>query len=245
MVYNPGGGTHHALPDRAAGFCYLNEPALVIARLLEQGLSRIVYVDIDAHHGDGVQAIFHGDPRVRMISVHEERRWPFTGLLDDDGGGSAVNLPVPRGFHDDDFARVLHELILPATQAFRPQAIYLQCGADAVAEDPLARLELSNNAHWSAVAALRPLAPRLVVGGGGGYNPWTVARLWSGVWATLAGQDIPDRLPPEAAAVLAPLDWSRRARPAPHLLTTLRDPPRRGDPAPDLKARIATLRARL
>ncbi|GGH24081.1 acetoin utilization protein AcuC [Cribrihabitans marinus] len=187
-VFNPGGGTHHGLADRASGFCYLNDPVLAILTLRRLGLRRIAYVDFDAHHGDGVEAAFDGAGDVRLVSVHEARRWPFTGALEDRAGGAAFNLPVPRGFNDSEFDLVLHDLILPAVSGFAPDAIVLQCGADAVEEDPLSRLALSNNAHWRAVAALKALAPRLLVLGGGGYNPWTVARLWSGVWATLSGQ---------------------------------------------------------
>ncbi|KZY34023.1 acetoin utilization protein [Roseovarius sp. HI0049] len=246
VVYNPGGGTHHGYPDHASGFCYLNDPVLAIKVLLGQGLSWIAYVDIDAHHCDGVAAAFAGDERVLMISTHEAGRWPFTGGLEDEAGGSAVNLPLPRGTGDDGFAMVRDEVILPAVDTFHPQAIVFQCGADAVAEDPLSRLELSNNAHWALLTALMPMAPRLLVLGGGGYNPWTVGRLWAGVWATLNGQEIPDRLPPEAEAVLAGLTWSRRSRgpTPPHLLTTLRDPPRPGQISDVLRQSVGVAAAR-
>jgi len=193
IIYNPGGGTHHGMADHAAGFCYLNDPVLAIQAFLAQSLCRIAYVDIDAHHCDGVATAFHGDPRVLMISTHEEARWPFTGALDDRAGSHALNLPLPRGTHDDAFALLRDTILLPAVQDWRPDVIVLQCGADAVLEDPLARLALSNNAHWSVVTALKQMAPRLLVLGGGGYNPWTVGRLWSGVWATLNGLEIPDR----------------------------------------------------
>jgi len=244
-IYNPGGGTHHGMADHAAGFCYLNDPVLAIRAFLDQGLTRVAYVDIDAHHCDGVAAAFQAEPRVLMISTHEANRWPFTGALDDRAGGSAINLPLPRGTNDSGFAMALHEVILPSLQAMRPQAILLQCGADAVTEDPLSRLALSNNPHWATVAALRALSPRLLVLGGGGYNPWTVGRLWTGVWATLAGHEIPDRLPAPARTILKRLSWTRRpARPPEHLTTTLSDPPREGAIAPELRADIRTLRAR-
>lgn len=244
-VYNPGGGTHHGMADRAGGFCYLNDPVLAIKALLAQGLTRIAYVDIDAHHCDGVATAFPGESRVLMISTHEARRWPFTGTLDDRAGGHAINLPLPRETNDTGFAMALHEVILPAVQAMRPQAIVLQCGADAVTEDPLSRLSLSNTAHWATLAALRPLSPRLLVLGGGGYNPWTVARLWTGVWATLNDIDIPDHLPERARAILAALTWSRRpVQPPDHLIDTLRDMPREGAIADDLRTAIRTLRVR-
>jgi acetoin utilization protein AcuC len=230
IVYAPGGGTHHGRADRASGFCYLNDPVLGLLAWLDQGLTRIAYVDIDAHHGDGVQDAFAGDPRVLMISVHEAGRWPHTGAADDRAGGSARNFPVPAGFNDSEMRALLHGAILPLLCAHAPQAIFLQCGADALQEDPLSRLALSNNAHWEVVAALRDLAPRLIVTGGGGYNPWTVARCWAGVWATLNRLPIPARLPPAAEAVLRDLRFNRAAgrNPPGHWFTTLRDTPREG-----------------
>jgi acetoin utilization protein AcuC len=244
IVHVPGAGTHHGLPDRAAGFCYLNDLVLGILALQHQGLTRIAYVDIDAHHGDGVEAAFAADPSVLMVSVHEEGRWPFTGRLEDRGCGNAWNLPVPAGFNDTEMRAVLDGLILPRVAAHAPQAIVLQCGADAVEEDPLARLSLSNNAHRAVLAALRGLAPRLIVTGGGGYNPWTVGRAWTCLWADIAGFAVPDRLPESAAAVLAALTWDRRPPPAPHLLSTLADPPREGPVRPALRERLAVLARR-
>ena len=150
-VFCPGGGTHHGRPARASGFCYLNDPVLGILTWLDAGLERVVYLDIDAHHGDGVQDAFADDPRVLTISVHEAGRWPHTGLACDRAGGAARNLPVPAGFNDSEMAVLRDAAILPLIAAHRPQAIFLQCGADALEEDPLARLSLSNNAHWAVV----------------------------------------------------------------------------------------------
>ncbi|MGP6086097.1 acetoin utilization protein AcuC [Antarctobacter jejuensis] len=245
VVYNPGGGQHHGMPDRAAGFCYLNEPVLTISRLLDMGLERVAYVDIDAHHCDGVEPAFAGSERVRMISLHEAKRWPFTGALEDRAEGAAFNLPVARGFNDTEFTLVLNELILPAIETFRPDAIYLQCGADALLEDPLARLALSNRCHVAAVRALRPLAPRLIVSGGGGYNPWSVARCWTAVWGEISGFDAPDHLPPKAQALLRGMDWHRKGRPEQTLLTTLTDAPREGAISDNLRKDVSRLRARL
>lgn len=244
VVHVPGGGTHHGMPDRAGGFCYLNDPVLCILALRQQGLSRIAYVDIDAHHPDGVEHAFAADPDTLMISVHEERRWPFTGALEDRGAGNLFNLPVPRGFNDTEMRAVLQDLIVPRVAAFGAQAVVLQCGADAVEEDPLSRLSLSNNAHWAVVAELRRLTTRFIVLGGGGYNPWSVGRLWTGVWAMLAGHDIPDRLPPSAEGVLRALSWggnSRGRNPPEHWFTTLRDPPREGAIRDEVRARLNTL----
>jgi acetoin utilization protein AcuC len=247
-IYSPAGGTHHGLPDRANGFCYLNDPVLAIQSLRRNGAQRVAYIDIDAHHPDGVEHAFADDPDTLLISTHEANRWPRTGALTDQGGGQVFNLPVPAGLHDDDMALILHELILPLVESFRPDAIVLQCGADAVTEDPQSRLCLSNNAHWAIVAALRPLSPRYLVLGGGGYNPWSVGRLWSGVWAVLNGHDIPDQLPPEAQAVLRALRWdgvAKRHQPQDHWITTLRDSPHHGTIHDAVRTGVAHLKSRV
>ena len=230
IVHCPGGGTHHGRPDRASGFCYLNDSVLGILTWLDHGLDNIVYLDIDAHHGDGVQDAFHDDPRVLTISIHEENRWPFTGAAADRAGGAARNFPVPAGFNDSEMRHLMVHAILPLIRARQPQAIMLQAGADGLEEDPLAKLSLSNNIHRGIAAALRDLAPRLVVTGGGGYNPYTTGRCWAGIWAALNDLPIPDRLPPPAEAVLRDLTYPRSAgrNPPPHWFTTLADPPRTG-----------------
>ena len=245
-IHVPGGGTHHGLPDRANGFCYLNDPVLAMLAFRAFGVRRIAYVDIDAHHCDGVEHAFAGDPETLLISTHEEDRWPFSGLLEDDGGGNCFNLPLPKALNDSEMRAVLHGLILPRVSAFAPEAIVLQAGADAVLEDPLARLALSNNAHAEVMQALRPLAPRFLLLGGGGYNPWTVGRLWTLLWGLLSGQEIPDRLPPAAQSVLGALHWGGGGRPPPeaHLITTLRDPPREGPVRPEVRDRLARLAGR-
>lgn len=247
VLYSPAGGTHHGMPDRANGFCYLNDPVLAILSLRASQQRRVAYIDIDAHHPDGVEHAFADDPDVLMISVHEENRWPFTGALEDRGAGNVWNLPVPRGFNDSEMAHIRDALVLPLLQGFKPDAIVLQCGSDAVEEDPLSRLSLSNNAHWAVVRAIMPLCDRMLVLGGGGYNPWSVGRLWTGVWATLAGREIPDRLPPEAEAVLRALTWHGSARgksPPEHWFTTLRDAPREGQVGGEVRARMQALSGR-
>lgn len=230
IVHCPGGGTHHGRADRASGFCYLNDPVLGILQWLDLGLDRIVYLDIDAHHGDGVQDAFHDDPRVLTISIHEAGRWPGTGAADDRAGGAARNFPVPRGFNDSEMRWLLHHAVLPLIDAHRPQAILLQSGADALEEDPLAKLSLSNNAYWDVVQAIRERTPALVVVGGGGYNPYTVGRCWGGIWATLNDIPIPDRTTAPAETVLRSLVYNRAAGrdPPTHWFTTLRDAQREG-----------------
>jgi acetoin utilization protein AcuC len=230
IVHCPGGGTHHGRRDRASGFCFLNDPVLGLLTWLDLGLDNIVYLDIDAHHGDGVQDAFHDDPRVLTISLHEGGRWPFTGAADDRAGGAARNFPLPAGCNDSEFAWVMDHAVLPLIETRRPQAIMLQAGADGLEEDPLAKLSLSNNAHRAVVRAIMGLAARLVVLGGGGYNPWTVGRCWALIWGTLNDYPIPGRLPANAEAVLRAVRFDRAAgrNPPEHLFTTLLDQPREG-----------------
>jgi acetoin utilization protein AcuC len=246
VIHIPGGGTHHGLPDRANGFCYLNDVVLGIKVLLRGGLTRVAYVDLDAHHSDGVELAFAGDARVRMISVHEEGRWPFTGALEDTAQGSAFNLPVPKGYNDSEARAVLQGLILPRVAEFRPEALVLQCGADSLLEDPLSRLCLSNRAYLEVLEALLPLAPRVMVLGGGGYNPWSVGRLWTAIWGRISGRELPDRLPVAAQDVLRGLGWNGGGRPPPEaqMLETMLDPPREGPVRSEIRDRLARLARR-
>lgn len=229
-VFSPAGGTHHGRRDRASGFCYFNDPVLAILRLLDQGLAPVYYVDFDAHHGDGVEAAFADDDRVLTLSIHEEGRWPFTGALADRAGGMARNLPVPRGFNDSELDFLVHEVVVPLGERLQPAAVVIQSGADGLDDDPMSKLSLSNTALWRAVVASAALAPRRLVLGGGGYNPWSVARCWAGVWGTLNGHPEPERLPAAAEQVLRGLSWHRQAgrNPPEHWFTTLTDPPRNG-----------------
>jgi acetoin utilization protein AcuC len=243
IVYNPAGGTHHGRRDRASGFCYLNDPVLAMLRLLDGGIRRIWYVDLDAHHCDGVQDAFADEKRIVMLSVHEAGRWPFTGSVEETGCGNVFNLPVPAGFNDAEMALLLDEVIVPLGTALEPEVVVVQCGADALADDPLSKLTLSNGALWRALAAIKGQAPRLLVLGGGGYNPWSVARCWVGNWAVLQGREIPERLPLAAEAVLRDLSWSRSAgrNPPEHWFTTLADPP---NPSP-IRNEVALLACRV
>ncbi|MFK7837023.1 MAG: acetoin utilization protein AcuC [Sulfitobacter sp.] len=247
VIYNPPGGTHHGMPNRANGFCYLNDPVLAMLSLRHQGVRRIAYVDVDAHHPDGVEEGFGGDPECLMISVHEARLWPRSGPIDNDAGGNAFNLPVPRGFNDTEMALARDGLILPKVEAFMPDAIVLLCGADGLEEDPLSHMALSNNAQLDVLRGLMGIAPRLLVLGGGGYNPWSVGRLWTQVWGVLNGFDVPEILPEAAEAVLRALrfDGNRRGKnPPEHWFTSLKDAPREGAVRQEIREAIAALSQR-
>lgn len=205
IAYHPAGGMHHGRPGRASGFCYFNDVVLAILVLLRQGVERVLYVDLDAHHGDAVQDAFADEPRVFMISMHEEGRWPHTGRADDRGGGNACNLPVPAALNDSELERLMQAVILPIAARVAPQAVVVTCGADALAGDPLSSMALSNGALWSATESLVAIAPAALVLGGGGYNPWTLVRYWSGLWARIAGHEVPQAAPPGARRILAGL----------------------------------------
>lgn len=245
IIYSPASGTHHARPDKASGFCFFNDPVLGLLRWLDLGLDRIFYVDIDAHRGDGVEAAFADDPRVLTLSVHEADRWPGSGEACD-LSGFARNIAVPAGFNDREMAYVLDHAVRPLADWFRPQAIMLQAGADALADDPLSKLTLSNQAHWRVVKALREVTSRLIVTGGGGYNPWAVGRCWTGIWAALNDFEVPDRLPAAAAAVLEALSWHRAAgrNPPSHWFTTLADLPNDAPVRPAVEDAVTAAMAR-
>lgn len=202
VVFHPSGGTHHGRPDRASGFCYFNDPVFAILTFLARGIERILYVDLDAHHGDGVQDAFAEDSRVLTISIHEEKRWPHSGLVEDRASGAARNLPVPREFNDSEMDFLIENAVRPLASEFNPGALVITCGADGLQGDPLSRLALSNVGLWAAVEKLLADSDRSVVLGGGGYNPWTVVRCWGGLWGRLSGREIPTTLPSAAQALL-------------------------------------------
>ncbi|MCY4306352.1 MAG: acetoin utilization protein AcuC [Aestuariivita sp.] len=247
IIFNPAGGTHHGMPNRANGFCYLNDPVLAMLSLRQHGVRRLAYIDIDAHHPDGVEVGFGGDENCLLMSIHEENLWPKTGRLEDDAGGNAVNLPVPRNFNDSEMAYVRDELILPHVIDFCPDAIILQCGADAVEDDPLSHLSLTSNAHWGILRSLLKLSSRLLVLGGGGYNPWTVGRLWTGIWGILNGYEIPETLSESAKDILHNLQSKRnrfRRELKSEWFLTLHDKPQLGHIRDVVIQRVAELRSR-
>jgi acetoin utilization protein AcuC len=209
---NVSGGLHHAMPDRASGFCVYDDPALAIAWLLEQGVERVAYVDIDVHHGDGVQAIFWDDPRVLTISLHESGRtlFPGTGDAADIGGpnarGSAINVPFAPAVGDEDWHESFDATVPEAIRGFAPSYLVTQHGCDTHALDPLANLLLSVDGQRLAHVKLHDLAHEvcdgrwLAVGGGGYELVQVVPRTWTHLLAIASG----DPLDPETET---PLEW--------------------------------------
>ncbi len=195
------GGLHHAMPDRASGFCYVNDAVLAILRLRADGL-RVAYVDIDAHHGDGVQAAFYADPDVLTISTHErgDRLFPGTGFVDEIGVGAgvgyAVNLPLDVLTDSAVYLPAFAEVVPPLLRAFRPDVVVAQLGIDSHRTDPLTHLALDVQGFTRAVACITGLAPRLVALGGGGYDLENVARAWTAAWAVMNDVELSPTLPP-------------------------------------------------
>jgi len=228
VVFHPSGGTHHGRPDRASGFCYFNDPVFAIRTFLDMGRSRVLYIDLDAHHGDGVEDAFVDHPAVMTISIHEEGRWPYSGPAG--RRGSACNLPVPRGFNDSELEYLVDHAVLPLAAEFSPDAIVLCCGADCLAGDPLSAMELSNVALWNAIGRILDLDQPTVILGGGGYNPWTVARYWAGLWGHINGREMPAVLPDEAIELMKSMecDLIDDEDIEPQWLTTMTDSPNPG-----------------
>jgi acetoin utilization protein AcuC len=215
------GGLHHAMPDRASGFCYINDAVLAILHLRARGL-RVAYVDIDAHHGDGVQAAFYGDPDVLTISIHErgDRLFPGTGFVDEMGEGKgrgfSVNLPLDVLTDAGVYLPAFEAVVPPLLRAFRPDVVVAQLGIDSHRTDPLTHLALDVQGFARLVARIVELAPRLVALGGGGYDLGNVARAWTAAWAVMNGVELPPEIPP---AFMEHARWYRvRAR-------SLWDPP--------------------
>lgn len=199
---NIAGGMHHAMRTHASGFCVYNDIAISISWLLDNGFDRIAYIDVDAHHGDGVQAAFWNDPRVLTISVHEDPQhlWPGTGFPSELGGpearGAAVNVPVPAFCPDGLWLRAFHAVVPSVVREFRPQLIVSQCGCDSHAADPLTDLSLSVDGQRAAMLAMRDLADEvcdgrwLAVGGGGYQLVSVVPRAWTHLLGAVVGVDV-------------------------------------------------------
>ncbi len=200
LAFCIGGGLHHAMKARAAGFCLYNDLA-VAATILRRRFARVAYVDIDVHHGDGVQALFAGDPTVLTASIHEDGRtlFPGTGAVEE-GGASCLCVPIPARASGDVWLAAFRATVLPALERFRPEALVLQLGTDAHWLDPLGHVRCTQGDWLAAVRDLKALGLPTVAGGGGGYSLLTVPRMWTSAVLTLMGREYDDALPPDLAA---------------------------------------------
>jgi acetoin utilization deacetylase AcuC-like enzyme len=215
-VFHPAGGLHHALAERASGFCVYNDVSVAIARLLGASEAKVLYIDFDAHHGDGVQRSFYDDPRVMTISLHESGRYLFPGtgdvleVGDGLGRGYSANVPLEPFTEDASYIEVMNSLLTPLVISFAPDVIISNHGCDTHSWDPLTHLELTLNGIRAQMRLANQLAHsycqgRWVAVGGGGYDAYRVVpRAWSMLWAEISDQTLPERLPDE---------WVQRWRP--------------------------------
>ena len=199
-AFNISGGLHHAGPNQASGFCVFNDPALAVHYFLSQG-HRVAYVDIDAHHGDGVQEAFYNDERVLTISIHESGQWLFPGtgsvaeIGEGPGRGFSVNIPLYPYTSDDDYIDAFSQVVPPLVAAFAPDILVTQLGIDSYYNDPLTHLQVTTEGYIEAVRQLAGLRLPWLALGGGGYDVSAVPRAWALVYGVMLGAEWPDQLP--------------------------------------------------
>ncbi|MGE5893642.1 MAG: acetoin utilization protein AcuC [bacterium] len=200
IAFNISGGLHHALAARASGFCYVNDPVIAIKHLLKKG-GKVSYIDIDAHHGDGVQEAFYDTDRVLTISIHETGTmlFPGTGFVEEMGRrkglGYSVNVPLPPFSDDELFLYAFNQIVPPLIAKFKPDFVVSQLGVDSFVGDPLTHLNYTTNGFCAAVRKIKEISPRWITLGGGGYDITNVAKAWTLAWAIMNDVEIPDEIP--------------------------------------------------
>ena len=237
VAFNPSGGYHHAGPETAAGFCYMNDVALACLVLADR-FDRVLFLDVDVHHGDGVQDFFYGRADVMTMSFHEtgDALFPGTGYPKDVGTGAgrgySVNVPLPPGTYDAAFRRAFEAVAPPLVEAFDPQVIVYEVGADGLAGDPLADLALTNNVYADLTRQVVGFGKPILATGGGGYHPENTARAWALVWSVLVGERDQDTMQVVLGGVmLESTDWRGGLRD--RALVTSREQHEAVDPAVD------------
>ena len=200
VAFSISGGLHHAAPTHASGFCIFNDPAIAIRYFLDRGM-RVAYVDVDAHHGDGVQDIFYRDDRVLTISIHESGQYlfPGTGFVTEsgagDGAGCSVNIPLYPYTEDELYLWAFREVAPPLLRAFAPDVLVTQLGIDSYHSDPITHLQLTSRGYTEIIREFARLGIPWLALGGGGYDVGAVARCWSLAYGVMLGVDWPDRVP--------------------------------------------------
>lgn len=218
IAFNPAGGMHHAQVNQAQGFCYFNDVVLAILRLRHEHL-RVLYVDIDAHHGDGVETAFLGDSNVFTLSLHMDTAYayPFKGGQVSDcakPNHTSLNIPLPHGTHDAEYQFLFDSVWTSILSRFQPDAIVVQAGTDSIFADPLGKLRLTTQGFLSIVQRILETAPchphgtpSLLITGGGGYHPLVLARAWAGLWGLISGRQLPESLPEAGRSALHAVKW--------------------------------------
>jgi len=212
IAFNPSGGYHHAWPDRASGFCYINDVVLGCMTLTEAG-RRVLYLDVDVHHGDGVQNAFYSRSDVMMISMHQSglTLFPGTGFVDEigtgQGKGFSVNVPLPVGTYDRIYIKAFEQVALPLITAYGPDVIVMEIGADSLSGDPLANLSLTNNVYADIIKTLLTFEKPILATGGGGYDLENTVRAWVLAWCALCGDDVASQAPDLDGVTSENSDW--------------------------------------
>jgi len=213
IAFNLLGGFHHAMADRAAGFCYLNDVALACMKLADAG-KRVLYLDVDAHHGDGVQSAFYRRKDVMTISLHESGKtlFPWGGFEDEIGEGAGrgynVNVPLPAETYDEAFLTAFDSVAVPLATAFRPDVLVLELGLDTLAGDPLTHLRMTNNVVVEIIERLLRLKCPMLVAGGGGYHVENTVRGWALAWQTCCGENEDTDFIGMGGVMLASTEWA-------------------------------------
>lgn len=212
VVFNPSGGFHHAGAESAGGFCYINDIVLACMAMATAGM-RVMFVDIDVHHCDGVQNAFYGRDDVLTFSMHESGKtlFPGTGFVSELGEGRgmgySVNVPLPVGTYDEAYLKAFRGLCLPLIGSYNPDVIVLEVGMDTLAGDPLAHLNLTNNTHADIVSMIMKQGKPILATGGGGYNVPNTARGWALVWTVLSGEGDHDALLGLGGVMMGSAEW--------------------------------------
>ncbi len=211
-ILNISGGTHHGRKSQAFGFCFLNDCVLAILKALELNLKNIVYVDLDAHHCDGVQDVFSENDNVSIISIHEKNRWPKTGKFEDNKLFNVINFPVNEDFNDNEMDYIVSNVIIPFLKIKKADLLIIQAGADMLDGDPQSRISLTNNAYWKAIRDIQSLNENVIILGGGGYNPYLTAKAWAGNWVLINDKEefLDQEMKPQCYDFLKSLTWHNR-----------------------------------
>ena len=213
IAFNPSGGFHHAGAGRASGFCYINDVVLG-AKILTRAGRRVLFLDVDVHHGDGVQDAFYDTDSVMTISLHQDGStlFPGTGSVDDigegKGRGCSMNIPLPVNTYDDAYRRVYRQVVAPVIRRYAPDVIILELGMDALAGDPLANLRLTNNVYMDIIKDVLDIGKPLLATGGGGYHVENTVRGWALAWQTMCGEDDHASAMPMGGVMLESTEWA-------------------------------------
>lgn len=214
VPFNPAGGMHHAFKSRAHGFCFINDPVIAIESLLRRGFKKVLYIDLDAHHCDGVQEAYYRDDRVYVVSLHQSPDYAFpfkNGFLEERGEGKGkgfnLNLPLPKGVSDNEYLYVLERIIRYVGDVFNPEVHILQLGTDPLLEDPLSKFGLSNRGFLEAFKLVREAFGEGIYLGGGGYHPIALARAWTILWCEMSGREVPEKINERGKEILKSVEW--------------------------------------